>query len=129
MKQLAIVAIVLMSGCAATNTKTGGSDAKLAQLQEKNRIVAEREKQCIDKTLTRSRDDMARIAANADASVELLMQTESDERDRELLECRARAYQENAEISAQERNEYELQAEQDRERASLMMTLTTSVPR
>ena len=76
MKKLALVAIILLAGCASTNTRTGDSDPRLAQLEEKRRAIAESEKQCIDETLTRSRDEMARIAATPDASVE--SQTEKD---------------------------------------------------
>jgi hypothetical protein len=126
MKKLALVAIILLAGCSTTNTSTGDSDPRLAQLEEKSRIIAEREKQCIDKTLTRSHDEMASIAATPDASVELRMEKINNERDRELSACRATADNENAEISRQESNEYELQAQQERDRASLMAILTTS---
>ena len=126
MKKLLLVAIILLAGCATTNTWTGDSDPRLAQLEEKSRIIAEREKQCIDQTLTRSRDEMASIAATPDASVELRIEKINNERDRELSACRATADSENAEISRQESNEYELQAQQERDRASLMTILTAS---
>ena len=129
MNKLALVAIILLAGCAATNTRTVSSDPRLTQLEEKSRIIAAREKQCIDKTLTRSRDEMAGTTATPDASVQLQIQKEGRERDRELLECRARADQENAEIYAHERDEYELQAQQEHHQAALMMILTTSRPR
>ena len=129
MKKLALVAIFVMAGCAATNTQTPGADPKITSLEEERQIVAEREKQCIDDTLTHSRDEMAHIAATSDASVELLMQRAKNERDRELSECRAKADGENAEISTRERDEYALQAQQERDRASLMMILTTTRPR
>jgi hypothetical protein len=94
-------------------------------LEEESRIIAEREKDCIDKTLAGSRDEIAGIASGA--SVEL--QTQKETRDRELLECHARADHENAEIYAHERDEYERQAQQERARAALMSVLTTSQPR
>jgi hypothetical protein len=128
MNKLALLAIILLAGCAATKTRTGSSDPRLTQLEEKSRIIVTREKQCIDKTLTRSRDEMAGTTATPDASVQL-QQKEGRERDRELLECRARADQENAEIYAHERDEYELQAQQEHHQAALMMILITSRPR
>ena len=87
-------------------------------------MVAEREKQCIDDALTHSRDEMAHLTATSDASVELLTQRAKNERDRELSECRAKADSENAEISTRERDEYALQAKQERDSASLMGILT-----
>jgi hypothetical protein len=123
MKTVALAVAVLLAGCAATNAPT--SSAGLAQLEEESRIIAEREKECIDKTLARSGDEIAGIAPGT--SVEL--QIPKENRDRELLECHARADDENAEIYAHERDEYARQAQQERARAALMSVLTTSQPR
>jgi hypothetical protein len=129
MKKLALIAILLLAGCAATNTQAPGADPKITSLEEQRRTIAEREQQCIDNTLKLSRDEMAHTAATSDASAELLMQRAKNEGDRELSECRAKADGENAEISARERDEYALEAQQERDRASLMMILTTTRPR
>jgi hypothetical protein len=126
MRRLALVAIVVLTGCAAAKTPPAGTDPKITSLEEERQIVAGREQQCIDNTLTRSRGQMARVVATADASVESMMQLAEKERDRRLAECRARADGENAEISARERNEYELQRQQEHDRTTLMMMLTTS---
>ena len=126
MKKLALVAIILLAGCASSNARTSDSDPKLAQLEKKRLAIAESEKRCIDETPIRSRDKMAGIAATPGASVESQRQRENDERDREISQCRAWADQENAEIAEQERNEYELQAQQERNRASFMAIVTTS---
>jgi hypothetical protein len=129
MKKLALIAIVLLAGCAATNTQAPGADPKITSLEEQRRTIAEREQQCIDNALKHSRDEMAHVAATSDASAELLMQRAKNEGDRELSECRAKADGENAEISERERDEYALEAQQERDRASLMMILTTTRPR
>jgi hypothetical protein len=129
MRKLATVAIVVLAGCAAMNSQTDGSDPRLAQLEQKSRIIAEREKQCVSKALARSRDELARMTATPAASAGLQTQQHDAERDREISECRATADNENAEISEQERNEYERQAQEERDRASLMAILTTSKPR
>ncbi len=128
MKKLALAAIVLVTGCASTNTRTVYSDPRIAGLEQKRQITADREKRCIDEALGRSRDETERIVATPDASVELRIRQEADDRDRQLSECRATADNQNAEISEQERNEYELQAQQERNRASLTAILTTSRP-
>ena len=98
------------------------------RLEEKRRALAESEKRCIDESLTRTRDEMASIAATADASVESQTQKANHERDRELSQCRAWADQENAKIAEQECKEYELQAQEERDSASLRAILTTSTP-
>ena len=126
MKKLALVAIILLAGCATSNIRTSDSDPRIAQFEKKRRTIAESEKQCIDETLTRSRDEMARITASPNASVESQTQRESYERDKEISQCRVTANNENAKISEHERREYELQAQEERDRASLMAILTTS---
>jgi predicted AAA+ superfamily ATPase len=123
MKRVALVAIFMLAGCAASSTDD--SDSRLAHLEKKSREIAESEKRCVDEASTRSRDEMVRMAGTPGASVELLTQRETDERDREISQCHACADQENAEIAEQERQEYELQAEQDRNRASHIAILTT----
>jgi hypothetical protein len=129
MNKFALIAIFLLAGCAAANTQTPGPDPKITSLEEERQIVAEHEKQCIDGTLARSRDEMALMAAQSGASAESLMQRAKNERDRELSECRAKADSDNAQISERERSEYALQAQQERDRASLISILTTSQPR
>jgi len=129
MNKSALVAIFVLAGCAAANTQTPGLDPKITSLEEQRQIITRREQQCIDNTLKYSRDEMAHMAATSDASVEVLTQRARNERDRELSECRAKADGENAAISAHERDEYVLQAQRERDRASLMMILTTTRPR
>jgi hypothetical protein len=129
MNKLALIAIFVMAGCAATNTRTPGPDPKIASLEEERHVVTERENQCIDSTLTRSRDEVAHMAATSGASAESLMLRAKNERDRELSECRAKADGDNVQISERERSEYALQAQQEHDRASIMMILTTSQPR
>ncbi len=129
MKKIALIAIVLLAGCAATDTQTPVTDPKIASLEQERRAIAEREQQCIDNTLIHSRDEMAHLAATCDASGDLPMQRAKNERDRELSECRAKADSDNAQISERERSEYSLEAQQERDRASLMMILTTIRPR
>jgi hypothetical protein len=128
MKKIALIAIVLLAGCAATDTQTPVTDPKIASLEQERRAIAEREQQCIDNTLIHSRDEMAHLAATA-ASGDLPMQRAKNERDRELSECRAKADSDNAQISERERSEYALEAKQERDRASLISILTTSRPR
>ena len=129
MKRLAVIAIVLLAGCAATDTQGPGADPKIASLEGERRAIAEREQKCMDNTLAHSRDEMARLATASNASVDLLMQRAKNERDRALSECRAEADGKNAEISSRERDEYVLEAQRERDRASLMMILTTTRPR
>jgi hypothetical protein len=127
MKKICLVAITLLAACASSNIRTSDSDPRLAQFEKERRAIAQGEKQCIDESMTRSRDEMARITATPEASVESQTQKENYERDRKISQCRVTANNENVKISDQERKQYELQAQEERDRASLMATLTTSL--
>lgn len=129
MSKLALIAIFVLAGCAAKNTRPPGPDPKITSMEEERHTVAERENQRIESTLTRSRDEMAGVAATPNPSTKLQVQKQPRERDWELMECRARADQENAQISVRERAEYANQAQQGHDQAALMMILTTSKPR
>ena len=129
MKKLALVAIILLAGCASTNARTGDQDARIAQLEKKSLALAESEKRCIDEAMIRSRDETARIAGTHDASFESQTQREAKERDREISQCRAWADAENSKIAEQERDEYEIQAQQERNRATFMAIVAASSPR
>jgi hypothetical protein len=128
MKKLGLVTIILLAGCASSSIRTSYSDPKLVHLEEQRRALAESEKQCIDETMTRTRDEMASIAATPGASVESQTPRVNNERDREISQCHARADEENAKIAEQERKEYELRAQEERDAASLRAILTTSQP-
>ena len=125
MNKLALVAILLVAGCAETNTQTGDSDSGIVNVDEKWRMVAAREKQCIDEALARGRDETERIVGTPDPSIALQVEQEADERDREISLCRAAADNEAAEISERERNEYQVEAQQESNRASFMAIVTT----
>jgi membrane-bound lytic murein transglycosylase len=126
MKELALAAIFLMTGCASTNARTGDVDAGIAQLQQKRRAIDESEKKCVDETLQRSDDETAAITATPDASIESQTQKINDARDKEISQCHAWADQEAAQIARQERAEYEIEAQQERNRASFIAVLSTS---
>jgi hypothetical protein len=126
MKKISLVAFLLLAACASSNIRTSDSDPRLAQFEKERRAIAESEKQCIDESMTRSRNEMARVTATPEASVESQTQKESYKRDREISQCRVTANNEDAKISEQERKEYELQAQEERDRASLLAILTTS---
>ncbi len=125
-KKLALVTVILLAGCASSNSWNVDSDPKLAQLEKKRLALDASEKRCIDEAQVRSRDKMAGMAATPDASPESQPQEADRERDREISQCRAWADQENANIAEQERNEYELQAQQESSRAFFMAVITTS---
>jgi membrane-bound lytic murein transglycosylase len=129
MKKFAFVAIILIAGCASTDARTGDTDSRIAQLKQKRQALAESEKQCVVEATKLSHDKTAGIAVTSEASLESQAEKINDARDREISQCHAWADHENAEIAEQERNEYESEAQQERNRASFIALLATSRPR
>jgi hypothetical protein len=127
-KELVLVATFLLAGCAATNARTGDLDPRIAQLENKRKALDDSEHQCISEALARSRDAIARIAGTPDASIELQTQRVNNKRDREISECHAWADHEKAKIAEQERNEYELEAHQEQNRAQFLSIVTAPTP-
>jgi len=126
MKKLALIAIMLIAGCASTNAPTSDSDPKLAQLEKKRQALEVSEKQCVDEAMNRSHDEIASITVTPNASLDSQTQKINNTRDREISQCHALADHENAEIAEQERNEYQSEEQQERSRSAFFAVLTTS---
>jgi hypothetical protein len=129
MKTLALAIAVLAAGCAATKPPTPETYAKRVKTQNRSQEISEREQHCINEAIVRSNDQIARIDATPNALTALRTQQAKDDRDREVSRCTANADREKAQLSARERTEYESEAQQEHDRAALMMILTTSRPR
>lgn len=126
--RILVLAAVLVVGCSAANQATG---AGITKFRKESQEISEHERQCIRATVIRSNDQLAKIAATPDfdADTQMLTQMVTNERDRELSECKANAKREEDKLSVRERAEYASRAKEERQRSSLMMILTTSLPR
>jgi hypothetical protein len=125
MKTVALAVAVLLAGC--TTTPISESNARWMRLQDNSEEIAHREQQCIHEAAIHSAAQIAQIAPDALAG--LRTQMAEGEGNRELSECKANAARDNDALFARERAKYEGAAEEERDRSSLMMILTTSQPR
>jgi hypothetical protein len=105
------------------------TDARLIKVRNEGQEISERERQCVRQAVNRTNDRIALIDATPDALTASRRQQAKDDRDREVSECSANADREKAHLPERERPEYESQAQQEHDRAALMMILTTSRPR
>lgn len=131
MKAPLLALAVALAACATSKPpplETGARDQRLDQMRQQGREIAGREQRCIDETTQRAADRIATAAAAPDAFAELEIQADGNQRDREVARCRAQAERENDALASSERNDYEVQARQEQDRAALMMILTTSHP-
>lgn len=125
MKQVAF-ALLLLAACASTRVPVPGPDPRIAYFERANQKINESENRCISESMMSNEDQIASISAGPGASLDLQTQQRVSERDQGLNECRANAERERERLSARERSDYQDAAQDERDRNSLMMILTTS---
>jgi uncharacterized protein YceK len=129
MKTLALVLAISLIGCGTTSGHTTAANGRLTDLYDASEAISDRNQQCVKQAVIRTPDQTTWIASEAPtASAGSQMQKVKDERDHEILDCETIADREKARLSARERAEYEDEAQQAHDGASVMMILTTSRP-
>jgi hypothetical protein len=123
MKNLVLIAI-LVAGCSSTTSSA--PDAATEKRIQKSQEITQSERQCIARAARNASEEMAQINAAGDSLTELRTRTATTQAKREVAACKAEADRLNEKVSSQERAEYQRQEDEERERSSLMMTITTS---
>ena len=128
--RILVLAAFLVAGCSTPQDPTGGTYTRLMKLRQESREIAERERQCIRAAVISRNNQIAQITAIPDPNADTAVRTQmvANDRQRELSKCKANADRQEDELAARERAEYESRAKDERERNSLMMILTTSLP-
>ncbi len=126
MKELAIAA-ALLAGCTSITPGPDGS-ANLKQIQERSQAIATQQHECKDNVEKRTNYELAQIEATRDDFTESRITSENEWKHRQLAKCRADAQRAADALSSKDRAEYESQAQDDRDRSTLMMMLITSRP-
>lgn len=123
--RLASVFLVILAGCAYS---AGSQDSRIRELQEASGQIASRERQCMDAAINRANDEFSQIAATRDASSEQRVQAVKVQRSQDLSKCKVEADHENEELSSREQAEYERQAREENDRATLLWLETSPTP-
>ncbi|HEV3109511.1 MAG TPA: hypothetical protein VGY99_03375 [Candidatus Binataceae bacterium] len=124
MKELAIAA-ALLAGCSSITVPRQDGSARLTQFQERSRAIVAQERACKNSVEKQTKDQLTQIDAS-DGFTQSKMKSANDQKQRQLLQCDADAQRATDELFSKERAEYESQAQEDRDRSTLMMMLTTS---
>ncbi len=122
MTKLALIAMVLLAGCASMSQSARNQQAE----DELTQKIARLEHQCEEKVVRETNSEISRIATEKDALAQLEITHTKTEGDREISACRAEAEREDAKITQQEISAYQNQAQAQRGRAALIATLTTT---
>jgi len=127
MKELAIAA-ALLAGCASITVPGTDGSAKLKQIQQRSQAIAAQERACKDSVENRATEQLTQTGASPNDFTESRMMSANEQKHRQLSQCRADAQRATDELFSKGRTEYESQAQEERDRSALMMTLTTSRP-
>jgi hypothetical protein len=99
----------------------------MSELQKRLEQVSAQEEHCTSETVNRAEDDIARLAKD-NLLGEAAFEAVRERREREVSLCEAEADRENSVLKAMERDAYQQEVEEARDRASLTMTLMTRHP-
>jgi hypothetical protein len=124
MKSLAFAFAVLLTGCATSNHSTQAK-ARFVKFQQQSEEISEREQQCIEQAVSRTNEQNAQVGRPDALAGQVERQAATHH---EISQCKDAAHRDQAELGARERSEYENEAQQQRDRASLMAILITSHP-
>jgi hypothetical protein len=124
--RILVIAAALLAGCSTTRAMPPGPDPRIVRFEQEIRKIDEGENRCVSEAVKSSDRQIASIGASSSASADQQTQKLAAQRDRRLLECRADADREREELTARERADYQDRAQEERDRSSLMMILTTS---
>jgi carboxylesterase type B len=117
----------ILASCAMRTTASSTAEQRISELQKKLEQVAAQDEHCTGEAVIRAEDDIARLAKDNLLS-EAAFEAVRERRDRQVSLCEGEADRENSVLTAMERDAYEQEAEEARDRASLMMTLMTRHP-
>ena len=119
-----ILLAMLTAGCAPAHSSA--SDAASQKFAQQSQRIAELEQLCIAKATQNTDAELAQIAQTPDSLTELRNKAAITNGRSNVAKCRADADHLNEQISSQQRAEYQREAEEERQRSSLMSILTMS---
>jgi flagellar motility protein MotE (MotC chaperone) len=115
---------VLIAGCATARSPQSSHDPASVSFEQQSAAITEREREC-EKVAAANQDAAtANGFSGTGAASKSSLQPAST---RTLAVCQADADRANRDLAARQRAEYESSIREARERAALMMTLTTSL--
>jgi hypothetical protein len=97
-------------------------DTVVAQAQE----ITQRQSRCVDRAAHQTNAEVARLAASADNLAELEIKNALANGHKAVAACKAEANRENEEVVRRQIEKYNLQAQEQKDRTALMVTLTSS---
>ncbi len=120
---LALAVVVLLAGCTPSNPSE--TSARFVKFQALSEEISKREQQCRTDAVAHSNGRNAQVARPDAPAGQVAQQSNADE-DHEVSQCEVAAQRDQAKLAASQRAEYADEAQQQRDRTSLMAILTVS---
>jgi hypothetical protein len=125
LRTIASLSLVIFAGCASSAAQP---DPRIKDLQEASQRIATTEQQCMDAAVKRANDDLSQITGTADAANRQRIQTIDAQRAQDLAQCKSAADHDNEALSTREQAEYERQARQENDEATILRLVGSPPP-
>jgi hypothetical protein len=119
------LAVLLLAGCASTQGLPSGRDPQIAYFQRESQKINDSERRCISEASASSENRVGSVTASPEASNDNDKEQIASIPDKRLNTCRTNASHEREALSERERNDYRDDAQEQRDRRSLMAVLTS----
>jgi hypothetical protein len=119
--------MLMFGACASATNSPPPPSPRLQALQHQNDLISRQAGQCIDQATMRTDARVKQLTASGINTKAPQVQSVLDQGDGAIAKCRADEANAQAQLALQEHAEYAREAQEERERAALMATLTSSL--
>jgi hypothetical protein len=121
------LSMLIFGACASATTPPPAPNPRLQALQHQNDLISHQADQCINQATSGTDSQVKLLTAGSVSPNDKRVQAVLDKGDGAIAKCRADEANAKAQLALQEHAEYAHEAQEERERAALMATLTGSL--
>jgi hypothetical protein len=119
---LSAVALFLLASCSSASSNR---NYRIEELNDESQRIAASEQQCIAAATERARDELSKLETTQDKESGQQILAINQRRSQELSQCEVDADHENDEVAAREQAEYEHEAREEHERATMISVIAS----
>jgi hypothetical protein len=116
------VALLLVASCSSA---LDNRNKQIEELNKESQQIAAREKQCIETATKRANDQLSEIEKARDDKSGPQILAINQERSQEVSQCEIEADQTNEALAAREQAEYEREAQEEHQRATMLSVIAS----
>lgn len=127
MRKFRVIWLAMLIFGACASAKAPPPSARLQALQRQSDRISSNSSQCMDQATKRTDDQVKLLLASGKNSDSPAVRSVFDQGNSAIAQCRQEEANAQAQLAAKERAEYLREAQDERDRAALMSTLTGSL--